>query len=104
MHRSLITWLLFLLAFEAHALKPEAPSGVSLAGRWVVNTAASDDGEAMLAERREEQMKEQRRYEERRRRRMQNDPFAWEPEFAPPERTPQNIAAMEERERRTRQT
>lgn len=104
MHRFSITWLLFLLAFEAHALKAEAPSGVSLAGRWVVNAAASDDGEAMLAERREEQMKELRRYEERRRRRMQNDPFAWEPEFAPPERTPQNIAAMEERERRTRQT
>jgi hypothetical protein len=57
----------------------------------------------MLAKRREEQMKQMRREEERHRRRMRNDPFAWEPEFTPPERTPQRAAALAERERRTRQ-
>ena len=103
MHRFLVSWVLLAAAFNAHAFKDAARPDVSLAGRWVVNAQQSDDGEAMLAKRREELMKEQRRYEERRRRRMQNDPFAWEPEFAPPERTPQFIAAMEERERRMRQ-
>jgi hypothetical protein len=92
------------VAFEASALKVTAPNGADIGGRWTVNAQLSDDGEALLAERMEEIREEQRRFEERRRRQMRNDPFAWEPEFAPPERTPQNIARMEERERDRRQT
>lgn len=103
MYRLLLAVALLIAATSAHALRNASPPDMSLAGRWTVNIAASDDGEAMLAKRREEQMKEMRRDEERRRRRMQQDPFAWEPEFTPPERTPQRIAEMEERERRTHQ-
>jgi hypothetical protein len=101
--RSLVVLALLVTSLPANALKNAAPAGVSLEGHWQVNTAQSDDGEAMLAQRREEQMKRMRKEEERHRRRMRNDPFAWEPEFTQPERTPQRIAAMEERERRTRQ-
>lgn len=103
MLRCFLIVVLFGTSLSAHALKDAARPDVSVAGRWVVNAQQSDDGEALLAKRREQQMKEQRRDEERRRRRMRNDPFAWEPEFAPPERTPQYIAAMEERERQRRQ-
>lgn len=103
MLRCLVLLVLLSTSLAANALESVAPAEVTLKGRWSVNTALSDDGEAMLARRREDQMKRMQRDEERRRRQMRNDPFAWEPEFAPPERTPQNMAAMEERERRTRQ-
>jgi hypothetical protein len=87
----------------AAALNAVAPADVSLDGRWTVNESVSDDGEALLARRMDEEMKRMRRMEEQRRRRMQDDPFAWEPEFGPPERTPQNLAAQEERDRDLRQ-
>jgi hypothetical protein len=87
----------------ALALNAAAPDEVSLDGRWTVNDAMSDDGEALLQRRMEEEMKRMRRMEEQRRRRMEEDPFAWEPEFGPLERTPQNVAAQEERDRDLRQ-
>ncbi len=95
--------VLLIVTANVHALKSVPPTDTNLAGRWIVNAAQSDDGEALLAKRREKQMQEMRREEERRRRRLEQDPFAWEPEFTPPERTPQRIAEMEERERRTHQ-
>jgi hypothetical protein len=85
------------------ALNAAAPAEVSLDGRWTVNEAMSDDGEALLQRRIGEEMKRMRRMEEQRRRRMEEDPFAWEPEFGPLERTPQNVAAQEERDRDLRQ-
>lgn len=100
--RPIFGLLLLIASVSAHALRDVAPEGVTVAGSWVVNAAESDDGEALLARRMEEMRQEQRRDAERHRRRMQNDPFAWEPEFAPPARTPQFIAAMEERERNRR--
>lgn len=101
--RRLTFLMLVLCASSAAALNAVAPNEVTLDGRWVVNAAASDDGEAMLEKRMEEIGKEQRRFEERRRRAMENDPFAWEPEFTPPENTPQFRLRMEERQRATRQ-
>jgi len=95
---------LLTLAPVAHALQGAAPGDVTLTGYWTVNSAQSDDGESLLAKRMEEIAKEQRRFEERRRRRMDNDPFAWEPEFTPPADTPQFRARMEERDRTIRQT
>lgn len=103
MLRCFVILALLGASLPANALKSVAPREVTLEGRWTVNVELSDDGEAMLARRREEQMRRMQREEERRRRRMQNDPFAWEPEFSMPARTPQNVARMEERERRTRQ-
>jgi len=103
MRRLSFALLLLCVSGVASALKSTAPAAVSLDGRWSVNTALSDDAEQMLTQRRDEDMKRMQRQEEQRRRRMQNDPFAWEPEFAPAERTPQNRAMMEERERAVRQ-
>lgn len=103
MLRCFVILLLLGASLPANALKNAAPPEVTIAGRWTVNAALSDDGEAMLARRRQEQMERMRREEERRRRRLENDPYYWEPEFAPPERTPQSVAAMQERERRVRQ-
>jgi hypothetical protein len=103
--RSVVLGLLMLFAsLPLQARDAVAPKDVTLGGRWVVNAAASDDGEALLAKRMEEIAKEQRRFEERHRRRMDNDPFAWEPEFTPPADTPQFRARMEERDRGIRQT
>ena len=103
-HLRLIIGLLGLcLAASVNALDSSSRKGADIGGRWLVNAQLSDDGEALLAERMDEITKEQRRFEERRRRAMRNDPFAWEPEFSAPERTPQNIAAMEERERARKQ-
>jgi hypothetical protein len=103
MLRPLITLFLLSISFSACALKTTAPADMSLDGRWSLNQAASEDGEALLAKRMEEEMKDMRRREERRRRQMQNDPFAWEPEFGPLSRTPQNLAAQAERDRDLRQ-
>jgi hypothetical protein len=102
MRRTFVGLLAMLVCGCAVALKDSVPADASLEGRWTVNTSLSDDGEALLARRMEEEMKDQRRYEERRRRRMENDPFAWEPEFTPPENTPQYRARMEERDRSVR--
>lgn len=99
-------WFGLLISFlctAAFALTNVAPEGVTLEGRWKANTALSDDGEAQLAKRMEEMRKDQRRFEERRRKQMENDPFAWEPEFTPPADTPQFRARMEERDRSIRQ-
>jgi hypothetical protein len=98
-----VGFLAFFLAASAHALEGSARAGVDLQGRWAVDAEASDDAEAILARRLEEQMKRAQRMEERRRREMERNPYAWEPEFTPPERTPQSIAAMEERRRAVRQ-
>ena len=103
MRRTLLALCLLCTAISGYALESVAPGDVSVDGRWAVNLAASDDGEALLARRMEDEMKDQRRYEERRRKRMENDPFAWEPEFSPPERTPQYQLRMEERDRAVRQ-
>jgi hypothetical protein len=103
MRRALLALTLLYIAVAANALTITAPADASLEGRWVVNRVLSDDGEALLARRMEEVMKEERRLEEQRRRRLGNDPTAWEPEFTPPERTPQYMAAMAERERDRRQ-
>jgi hypothetical protein len=94
--------LLACVMLDAHALKGASPAGTDISGSWVVNTTASDDGEAMLANRMEDLRKQQRREQERLRRRMQEDPTAWMPQFSPPELTPQQRAAMEERERNRR--
>jgi hypothetical protein len=91
-------------SLHAVAASSSAPEGVTLEGRWKANTTLSDDGEALLAKRMAEMRKDQRRYEERRRKQMENDPFAWEPEFTPPADTPQFRARMEERDRSIRQT
>jgi hypothetical protein len=96
-------FFMLFLAASAQALDSAARAGVDLQGRWVLNSQASDDAEAILARRMEEQRKRAQRIEEQRRRRMERDPYAWEPEFTPPERTPQNLAAMEERRRAVRQ-
>jgi hypothetical protein len=104
MQRVLSALLLWCAAAHAWTASAVAPDGVTLEGRWAVNLAQSDDGEAVLAKRMEEIRKEQRRLEERHRRRMQDDPFAWEPEFTPPENTPQFRLRMEERDRAIRQT
>ena len=93
---------LVLIGAYAHALNAVAPAEVTLEGRWAVNATASDDAEALLARRIEEEMRDQRRYEERRRKRMEEDPFAWEPEFTPPANTPQYRARMEDHDRATR--
>lgn len=103
MQRFVLCALLLLSPTAALALKGTAPADVNIEGRWLVNDAQSDDAEAWLAQRREEEMRRMRRFEEERKRRLANDPFAWEPEFSPPERTPQNRIAMEERERAVRQ-
>ena len=103
MRRALLGLLLLSTALCAHALKTVAPGDVSIDGQWTVNVAASDDGERMIRDRMEEVRKEQRRFEEKRRRQMENDPFAWEPEFTPPEQSPQFKARMEERDRSMRQ-
>jgi hypothetical protein len=96
--------LLWGAAAQVLAASAVAPADVTLEGRWSVNITQSDDGEALLGKRMEEIRKEQRRLEERHRRRMQDDPFAWEPEFTPPENTPQFRLRMEERDRAIRQT
>lgn len=103
MHRVFLGLTLLCICVAAHALKSAAPAETSIEGRWVVNRTLSDDGEALLALRIEAAMKEERRMEEQRRRRLRDDPRVWEPEFTPPERTPQHIAAMEERQRRQQQ-
>lgn len=102
MQRLALCALLLLTSTAALALKNAAPADVNIEGRWVVNDSQSDDAEAWLAQRRAEDMKRMRRFEEEHKRRMENDPFAWEPEYTPPERTPQNRMAMEERERNVR--
>jgi hypothetical protein len=102
MQRLILSLILLAAASSAHALKSTARNGVMLAGQWTVNVQASDDGEAMLARRMEELAKQQHRAAQRQQRRMQNDPFAWEPQFTAPEHTPQFIAAMAERERNRR--
>jgi hypothetical protein len=104
MQRVLSALMLWCAATHAFAANAVAPADVTIEGRWSVNAAQSDDGEALLTKRMEEIRKEQQRFEERRRRRMQDDPFAWEPEFTPPENTPQFRARMEERDRAIRQT
>ena len=96
-------FLVLLLAAHAHALESSARAGVDLQGRWTVNEQESDDAEAILARRMGELRERAQREAERRRRRMERDPYAWEPEFTPPERTPQYMAAMEERDRGMRQ-
>jgi len=103
MRTSILGFILLATCLPALALKNTAPAESSIDGHWAVNLAASENGEALLAKRMEEISKEQRRFEERRRRQMQNDPFAWEPEFTPPEDTPQFRAKMEERDRSMRQ-
>ena len=103
MQRVLSAVLLWCAAAHALALNAVAPSDVTLDGRWSVNAAQSDDAEALLEKRMVEIRKEQQRFEERRRRRMEDDPFAWEPEFTPPENTPQFRIRMEERDRAIRQ-
>jgi len=103
MQRVLLAILVWCAAGEASALTPVAPAEVTLEGRWSVNLAQSDDAEALLAKRMEEIRREQQRLEERHRRRMEDDPFAWEPEFTPPENTPQFRLRMEERDRAIRQ-
>jgi hypothetical protein len=103
MRNSILAFILFATCLPALALKNTAPAESSIDGYWAVNAAASEDGEALIAKRMEEVRKEQRRFEERRRRQMENDPFAWEPEFTPPEDTPQFRAKMEERDRSMRQ-
>jgi hypothetical protein len=103
MRRAILGLLLLSTALCAHALKNVAPGDVSIDGQWSVNLTASDDGERLIRERMEEMRKEQRRFEEKRRRQMENDPFAWEPEFTPPEQSPQFKARMEERDRSMRQ-
>ena len=102
MRYSLAFLLMTLATSPALALKTTAPAEASIDGRWTVNVQASEDGEALLAKRMQEIGREQRRLEERHRRRMQNDPFAWEPEFTPPADTPQFRARMEERDRSVR--
>ena len=102
MQRVLSVLLLWFAAAHAFAASAVAPADVTLEGRWSVNVAQSDDGEALLGKRMEEIRKEQQRLEERHRRRMQDDPFAWEPEFTPPENTPQFRLRMEERDRAIR--
>ena len=104
MRRMVFGLLLSCVCLGALAVTSSAPEGVSLEGRWKANVALSDDGEALLAKRMEEMRKDQRRFEERRRKQMENDPFAWEPEFTPPADTPQYRARMEERDRSIRQT
>jgi hypothetical protein len=103
MRRVLFGCMIWCTSLHVLALTAVAPNDVSLAGRWSVNVAQSDDGEALLAERMKEIAKEQRRLEERHRRRMEKDPFAWEPEFTPPQDTPQYRARIEERDRSMRQ-
>jgi hypothetical protein len=103
MQRVLLALLLWGMSALALALNTVAPTDVTLEGRWSINAAQSDDAEALLAKRMEEIQKEQRRFEERHRRRMQDDPFAWEPEFTPPADTPQFRTRMEERDRAIRQ-
>jgi hypothetical protein len=103
MRRAILGLLLLSTAVSVLALNTSAPADVSIEGQWTVNVAASDDGERLLQERMEEVRKEQRRFEEKRRRQMEDDPFAWEPEFSPPEQSPQFKARMEERDRSTRQ-
>src|SRR5687768_2000056 len=90
MRRVLFGCMIWCTSLHVLALTAVAPSDVSLAGRWSVNVAQSDDGEALLAERMKEIAKEQRRLEERHRPRMEKDPFAGEPEFTPPHDTPQD--------------
>jgi hypothetical protein len=104
MRRVLFGLLISCVCLPVLAATATAPEGVTLEGRWKANTTLSDDGEALLAKRMEEVRKDQRRYEERRRKQMENDPFAWEPEFTPPADTPQFRARMEERDRSIRQT
>jgi hypothetical protein len=101
--RLILSVFLICLAASASALTPVAPGDVTLDGRWTVNTTLSDDGEKLLQRRMADEMKEQRRYEERRRKRMENDPFAWEPEFSPPADTPQYRARMADRDRAIKQ-
>lgn len=103
MQRLALCALLLLTSTAVLAWKNVAPADVTIEGRWVVNGSQSDDAEAWLAKRREEDMTRMRRFEAERKRRMESDPFAWEPEFTPPERTPQNRMMMEERERAVRQ-
>lgn len=102
MRRVLICLALWCVALDAHALKNTLPEGVDLRGIWVMNAQASDDGEAMLAKRMKELAEQARRDEARWRKRIEKDPYAWMPEFSPPERTPQFIAAMAERDRNRR--
>lgn len=104
MRRVLFGVMLSCVAAATFAATSAAPEGVTLDGRWQANASLSDDGEALLAKRMEEMRKDARRYEERRRKQMENDPFAWEPEFTPPADTPQFRARMEERDRSIRQT
>lgn len=104
MRRVLFGLVLACVSSLACAATAVAPEGVTLEGRWKANTTLSDDGEAWLAKRMEEMREDQRRFEERRRKQLENDPFAWEPEFTPPADTPQFRARMEERDRSIRQS
>lgn len=103
MLRLLLAVLLLHFSSSALAQRDAAPSGADLSGQWLVNTTQSDDAQALLERHRDKDRKRLEKLEEQRRRRMQDDPFAWEPEWVPPQRTPQHLAAMRERERKVHQ-
>lgn len=103
MLRLLLALFLLYASSSAYALRAAAPADVDLTGHWLVNLAQSDDAQALLERHLEKERQRAQRLEEQRQRSMQNDPFAWEPEYVPPERTPQYLAAMRERQRAVHQ-
>jgi hypothetical protein len=67
MLRVLMAAAMLLGATLAFAFGATGKPGMELNGRWSINSALSDDAEAMLAQRQEEEMKERRRWEARER-------------------------------------
>ncbi len=65
--RILIAVLMLLNAGGVLALSESARAGTDLSGRWSINTALSDDADALLARKQEEEREERRRWEQRNR-------------------------------------
>jgi hypothetical protein len=72
-----VAFLVLMMATSAaRAFKPDAPPGVDLTGYWRLNTARSDDAEALLQEKLEDERRERERWM---RRQGFNDPLGIPP-------------------------